>query len=488
MYKRFELSSVANAENTLAGLGAQTSNYLFLTSGTHGNEKASMWGLYLTIKKILTGDDSLSKFIRNNFNIVVIPCINPYGIDYMADHPVYSSGDDAKCRYNENDVDLNNNFGWNWTAGEHHGSSAFSEPETQFVRSVVETLGGTDKTNGMFCLDCHNFDPDDYIATQIDNIVYYASENSMDRNIMNRSINKLCDYLEEYYPEIYARYNQYPTGTKRPVSARNFGSRATQNTWLSHEKGYQHVFLFESPCAINGAFGTYDDWFTQADLDIAYQTCQLMVACTAFEIGCQPAKPFNYSPAVYGRTVSGIQQYTIQEIVSRMPIGTTFTGVVTDIDSTLANDLPYKEYGIYKIEKMPNNNNIVSIAYWYPQANTNVWYRVDGGEIGEWKVLGHTNVTGDEISMLNYNTLNSFIAALVTHKESVVFNERFANNLPTFELPGTTNIRAVTAIIGRNKIGTATGTSGVMFVFDSDTHAWMARVSSTGVAEWHQLY
>ena len=486
--KRFDITAYTSPEGTLASIGCQTSNWLFLTSGVHGNEKTGIWGLYLTVKEILTGEDTLSQFIRDNYNIMIIPCMNPYGIDYQASHPVYSAGDDERCRYNENSVDLNRNYSFGWTSGDHSGTEAFSEPETQFVKDVVDNLTTTAKLNGMFCLDCHSFDPHDYVGTQIDNIVYYATNNAMDRNIMNRSINSLCNWIKKNYPTEYARWDEYPNEGKRPVSARNLASGGTLSNWLYNELGYQHTFLFESPTAINGVYNNYTNWYKQVDLDIAYQTCKMMVCCTAFEIACQYNKATVYSPATYGRTLTGIQSYTVSQIVSRMADGSNFTGILTDTTSALSGDLPTSGRGIYNIIKPASNSYIKNVVFWYPLDSSNVFYRIDTSEAnGDWKIFGHANITGDEINMLDYQSMQAFITALMANKRSAVFTQRFATTMPSFTFPGTTNVRFCLGVMGRNKVGTTDGMGGIFFVADSDSHLYAGRASSSGVASWLQL-
>jgi len=102
-----------------------------LTGGIHGNE---MMGVELLIRFIeyLTsnyGNDSAVTDLVNNRYICIIPVLNPDGLA-------------RNRRYNDNDVDLNRNFndaGNHWTSGSSHGTSPFSELETQVLRDYSVT-------------------------------------------------------------------------------------------------------------------------------------------------------------------------------------------------------------------------------------------------------------------------------------------------------------------------------------------------------------
>lgn len=54
---------------------------ILVNGGMHGEEKTPCWGLRLAFKAILESSDPWATFIKNNFVIEIIPCLNPAGWD-----------------------------------------------------------------------------------------------------------------------------------------------------------------------------------------------------------------------------------------------------------------------------------------------------------------------------------------------------------------------------------------------------------------------
>lgn len=54
---------------------------LLIVSGMHGEEKTPTIGLALALEELMTSDDPNAQFIRNNFVLEIIPCLNPAGWD-----------------------------------------------------------------------------------------------------------------------------------------------------------------------------------------------------------------------------------------------------------------------------------------------------------------------------------------------------------------------------------------------------------------------
>jgi len=50
-----------------------------IATGCHGNEKNVTWGVYLAIKELLESSEQWAVYIKSNFVIKLLPCINPYG-------------------------------------------------------------------------------------------------------------------------------------------------------------------------------------------------------------------------------------------------------------------------------------------------------------------------------------------------------------------------------------------------------------------------
>lgn len=113
---------ISNNPGTLEGEPA-----VRLTGGIHGNE---MMGVELLIRFIeyLTSNyskDSTVTDLVNSRYICIIPVLNPDGLA-------------RNRRYNDNNVDLNRNFGEHWAAGTSHGDYAFSEPESNALKIFSE--------------------------------------------------------------------------------------------------------------------------------------------------------------------------------------------------------------------------------------------------------------------------------------------------------------------------------------------------------------
>ena len=117
---------------------------LILMAGIHGYEQGSAYCLARVMKQLADGTDSISKFIRNNVEIIVVPVGNPYGYNHNQ-------------RKNENGVDLNRNFPAGWSSSGtpsddyYGGASAGSEEETQLLVSLLE-----DNTDAYYVVDFHN--------------------------------------------------------------------------------------------------------------------------------------------------------------------------------------------------------------------------------------------------------------------------------------------------------------------------------------------
>ena len=117
---------------------------LILLAGIHGYEQGSAYCLARVMKQITEGTDSISKFIRNNVEIIVVPIGNPYGYNHNE-------------RKNQNGVDLNRNFAAGWVASgspsdEYYGgASPNSEEETQILTSLLD-----DNSDAYYAVDFHN--------------------------------------------------------------------------------------------------------------------------------------------------------------------------------------------------------------------------------------------------------------------------------------------------------------------------------------------
>ena len=98
---------------------------LFISAGTHGDEKSSAYGVALAIKEIVESDSEFAKYIRANFAIDIVPIVNPAGFN-------------ATTRKNGSNVDINRDFLTRNTA------------EAQAIYTVLTS------NNYYACIDSHN--------------------------------------------------------------------------------------------------------------------------------------------------------------------------------------------------------------------------------------------------------------------------------------------------------------------------------------------
>lgn len=104
---------------------------IFITAGIHGFERASVYSLFMFVRDLLENykNDEVLDYVRNNIEIVFIPCANPYGFS-------------KNIYVNYNGVNINRNFEYNWKlatkgSSEYGGEAPFSEVETQYIRDII---------------------------------------------------------------------------------------------------------------------------------------------------------------------------------------------------------------------------------------------------------------------------------------------------------------------------------------------------------------
>lgn len=150
---------------------------IILTSGIHGSEMTSILGMFYMLRDLFRrgSRDPALGFIRDNVRMLIVPCVNPWGINRQQEGIANSQGTFAsvsaglaattdgqtfvvgeyaylndngsvafieRTRKNSNAVDLNRNFNWFWSEYPDTGSGAFdykgpsveSEAETQAMR------------------------------------------------------------------------------------------------------------------------------------------------------------------------------------------------------------------------------------------------------------------------------------------------------------------------------------------------------------------
>ena len=119
---------------------------VIIIGGIHGGESAGAYAvrtLFLDLCENYLKDDRLN-YLHNNVRFVIFPVANPYGFG-----GTYKNG---------NGVNLNRNFGYGWDDASYEssdklygGASAFSEAETQYIKSVIDN-----NQNVLCVLDIHS--------------------------------------------------------------------------------------------------------------------------------------------------------------------------------------------------------------------------------------------------------------------------------------------------------------------------------------------
>jgi len=90
----------------------------------HGDELSSAELALATAEALLQGDPRMPARLLDDAEVWIVPHVNPDGV---------SRG----SRYNARDVDLNRNYGFEWSASEPRaGDAPFSEPEPRAVRAL----------------------------------------------------------------------------------------------------------------------------------------------------------------------------------------------------------------------------------------------------------------------------------------------------------------------------------------------------------------
>lgn len=114
---------------------------IIIISGQHGYEKSSQYGLYYWLKDLVENWDknTLLEYVKCNCKIVIVPIANPWAFD-------------RNLYLNSNEVNLNRNWGYNWSGYdyEYKGNSAMSENETKLIAKVIE-----DNKDAIFLCDYH---------------------------------------------------------------------------------------------------------------------------------------------------------------------------------------------------------------------------------------------------------------------------------------------------------------------------------------------
>ncbi len=165
--------SVEGRDITAYHYGNGTTTELLLVGGIHGGYE---WNTVLVAYKAMDYLQANPNIIPTNVKVTIIPVLNPDGLNKVvgtssrfiaADVPAESQT--IVGRFNGNTVDLNRNFDCDWQAeGKWQtktvsgGEQAFSEPESQAIKSYIDSQNPTavlvwySAAGGVFSSSCHN--------------------------------------------------------------------------------------------------------------------------------------------------------------------------------------------------------------------------------------------------------------------------------------------------------------------------------------------
>ncbi len=165
--------SVKGSDITAYHFGTGDTELLFI-GGIHGGYS---WNTALVAYELVDYLKNNPGAVPANVKVTVIPVLNPDGLSKVTGTiGRFTSGDVSKTesvlvsgRFNANNVDLNRNFDCDWkssgvwqTKTVSGGTKAFSEPESQAIKSYIEShkIAGAvtwySSAGGVYASTCHN--------------------------------------------------------------------------------------------------------------------------------------------------------------------------------------------------------------------------------------------------------------------------------------------------------------------------------------------
>lgn len=147
---------------------------LLFVGGIHGGYA---WNTALVAYELMDYLKETQKAIPEGYKVTVIPVMNPDGLDkvvgttdkFEASEVTLALEETVPGRFNANEVDLNRNFDCDWKSegvwqskAVSGGDTAFSEPESQAIKTYVEThdVEGVvvwyASAGGVFASNCYN--------------------------------------------------------------------------------------------------------------------------------------------------------------------------------------------------------------------------------------------------------------------------------------------------------------------------------------------
>lgn len=306
----------------------------FATSAQHGNEKANTWALYLSIRDIVNGSSDIDRYIRDNYDLVILPMCNPYGFNH-------------NLRNNENDVNINRNYPYKWKedTSTDKGSEPLSEKSAQFINEVRNAYSDDKFKNGACLIDFHDFNDTHYDDGRF---LWVGSNDKNFRESEIKTANNIYDLLTKKSPLIR---DNIQDGWNH-LGATGVGYGSTLNAY-NFDSGYKSISC-EVPTQID--YLDKDCRFTTTTGLIAYTIVKSFIINSILDIsGVVKQNLIGFNDITTNRN------NTLYEIATSIPNGATFTlGVFDDVETIeegeendnltykYMNDLPKNRYGTLK--------------------------------------------------------------------------------------------------------------------------------------------
>lgn len=296
---------------------------LFITSGIHGDEKSNVWALYLTIRGIANGETELDRYLRRNYEIVVLPCVNPYGLE-------------NNQRHNENDVDINRNFPYTWDedTNQWKGTAPFSEQSSRFVQEIRDKFLSENSLGykqGMLFIDSHDFN---FKNNDDERIMWTGATNGLVRNSLLKTGGLVKDKITSLYPKLVTGEGQ----NFFALLGSGNGYGATLNAW-NNSCGIKSISM-ESPDYLT-ILGVNDRYSIQSST-ISYMLVRDFILQSTLDLSgkAAPDVTVGFSNAM------STEEDDLLDILHNIPSGKTFVTGVYSHTSKLSQQMPKRPDGI----------------------------------------------------------------------------------------------------------------------------------------------
>ena len=410
-----------------------SSPYMFFTSGIHGNEKLPIYHLYQAFSTYLHGNKSSDNFILDNYTYVILPCVNPSGID-------------DNTRNNRNGVNINRNFptpNWSSQPDTDKGQEAGDQKETQFVVDVLSQYNMQKYKNGMVCIDWHSHQ---YYNHEDKRVLWFTINNYSFKQYILKQAESLKNMILNEFPELATD----PTNPNEHFIHFVTGVTEANCAYYCHKQGY-----YEATAEVPDEF-IQGDKYTRKGHKIAY----LILTNTILQLtnfsGNMPRSRYNQLAQIGCDTSN-----TLIEVINAVPNNSTLVITLSN-DSTLFNDMPIFKgntvHGILSITKSPKYDSEVSrltyTSYAYKQpkiwiASYNNNDRFYGWEQIAKSVYGNINEIDFETENTNPTIqeicealpLSSIAVLRVSNTESNLYTQCNENlGILTIKKPRYTNV------------------------------------------------